>query len=226
MDKTGLKRIKAAARIADEALLEVVAFLKPGVKERSIAGRLLEGIRRRGGDGFSFRPIVASGARSAMPHGRASGKRVRRGEIVVVDFGVKFKGFCSDITRTFVMGKPSKRQRRLFNILKSAQQKAIEAVSAGVQCSAIDAVSRGFLRGRGLDRYFIHGTGHGIGRKVHEAPKISRKNENRLRAGTVITIEPGIYFKGWGGMRIEDMVLVLRSGCRVITKFPKELRIR
>ncbi len=176
----------------------------------------------------AFRIIVASGKRSVNPHACPTEKKIKVGEHVVVDFGALCQGYCSDITRTFFVGKPSKRQRKIYRIVKNAQLKAIKTVKAGVRCCEIDRVARDYIKQRCSVRCyvrqekcpgdcFIHTTGHGIGRKVHQKPKISLKNRGRLKAGQVITIEPGIYIKGWGGMRIEDMVEVTRKGSRVLT---------
>ena len=165
----------------------------------------------------AFRIIVASGARATKPHGYATNKKIKTGELVVVDFGALYQGLRSDITRTFVIGKPTAKQKKVLAIVRKAQQKAIAAVKAGQESRLVDRAARNYITKRGFGKYFIHTTGHGVGRKVHEAPKISRKNKNRLRAGQVITIEPGIYIKGWGGVRIEDMVLVTKKGCKVLT---------
>ena len=212
-----IKAIKRAADIAQRALIKALPLLKAGVRERDFARALRKLILQFGGDGFSFLPIVASGLRSTMPHGRASKKRMKAGDTVVVDFGVKYKGFCSDLTRTYVIGKPTKKQKRIYAILKRAQSAAIKAAKVGALCSKIDKAARDIMVKSGFGKSFIHSTGHGIGQKVHEPPKISKGNKNVLKSGTVITIEPGIYIKGWGGVRIEDMVEVTKNGCRVLT---------
>lgn len=193
---------------------------EPGDTEKKVAGRIeafLKGFDAKP----AFRIIVASGKRSAKPHGFATAKKIRKGEIVKIDFGALYKGWRSDITRTFFVGKPAKRQKKIYEIVKVAQLKAIKAVKAGVECRMVDRAAREYMRMHKIDRHFIHSTGHGIGRKVHENPKINLRNHNKLKAGSVITIEPGIYIKGWGGVRIEDMVLVGKNGCEVLTKVPK-----
>ncbi len=220
-----LNNIKTAIKITEKALADALKFIRPGATESFIAKHLFQRVKTYGGDGFSFRPIVASGSRSALPHGRASNKKLMRGETVVVDFGVKYKGFCSDMTRTFVVGTPSKKQKRIYKILLMAQKKAILAVKAGIPAKIVDKAARDHIQSHGLGKYFIHSTGHGIAKKVHEAPKISKRNGNMLKSGTVVTIEPGIYLKGWGGMRVEDMLLITRSGGELLTKFSRELRI-
>ena len=219
-----LRLIRGAARIAERALADSLFLLKPGISEKDISRQLYRRVKFHGGDGFSFRPIVASGGRSALPHGRASEKKLRRGEIVVVDFGVRLGGFCSDMTRSFVIGKPSRKQSRIYGTLISAQNAAVKKIKDGARACDIDRAAREVINKRGFGPSFIHSTGHGIGRKVHEPPKISRKNRNMVRSGTIVTVEPGIYIKGWGGMRVEDMFLVRRSGSLPLTAFPRGLK--
>ena len=164
----------------------------------------------------AFRIIVASGKRSALPHGYATKKVIRRGDLVVIDFGALYRGFRSDFTRTVVAGKPTARQLKIMAVVKEAQKRAIKKVKAGVRCAEIDRAARGYIEKSGFGKYFVHSTGHGICRKTHEAPKLSRKNRRKVSAGKVITIEPGIYIKGFGGVRIEDMVLVTPQGARIL----------
>ncbi len=209
---------RTAARIADAVLADL--NITVGLSEKNIASQiknLLKSFKARP----AFRIIVASGKRSALPHGRATNKRIRQGDLVVIDFGALYNGYRSDISRTFIVGKPSPRQKKIYQIVKQAQLKAIKATKAGQACSKVDAAARDYITKQGFGKYFIHSTGHGIGRKVHQAPKISKRNRHRLRNGMVITIEPGIYIKGWGGVRIEDMVEVTQLGCRVLTKAKK-----
>jgi len=214
MNKSQLKAVK----IADHVLARL--RVRAGQREKEIARQIRELLR-----GFaarpSFRIIVASGKRSARPHGFASDKMIRKGDLVVIDFGALYNGYRSDMTRTFVVGKPSLKQRKIYRVVREAQKRAIKAVRAGQACSEIDRAARQYIEDQGFGEYFIHSTGHGIGRRVHQAPKISKRNRHRLKKGMVITIEPGIYIRGWGGVRIEDMVLVTRSGCRLLTRAPK-----
>lgn len=188
-----------------------------GQKEKEVANQIKTLLKEYGARP-AFRIIVASGKRSAKPHGFASKKRIKRGDLVVIDFGALYNGYRSDITRTFVIGRPTQKQRKVFRIVREAQRRGIKAVKAGRTCCEVDRAARGYIEKRGFGKNFIHTTGHGIGKKVHQAPKISKRNRNRLRMGMVITIEPGIYIKGWGGVRIEDMVLVTERGCKVLTK--------
>lgn len=201
--------------------------LKAGQTEKEIAAWITHELQARGAEP-SFDLIVASGVRSLDPHARPSNKRLRAGDQVVVDLGAKYKGYCSDLTRTFFIGKPTAKFNHLFNVVKAAQQRAIKAVKAGVYCREVDLAAREYIK-----RYcfklcrisekkcpgdcFIHTTGHGVGIKIHQHPRISMKSRAKLKAGMVITVEPGIYVKGWGGIRIEDMVLVTQRGARVLT---------
>jgi Xaa-Pro aminopeptidase len=186
--------------------------------ELAVAAFIKQKLKDHGMHGHSFRIIVASGRRSALPHGHASRKKIKCGELVVLDYGALLDGYCSDFTRTLVIGKPTRRQKFLLDAVKSAQRVALKKVRAGVSCYTVDAAARDYLKKHGLHHYFIHTTGHGIGGKVHQAPRISSKNRRRLRLNEVITIEPGIYIKGYGGVRIEDMVLVKHNGYELLTK--------
>jgi len=218
-----IDRYIGAVRITEKALKKVLPLIREGVSERDIASELRRLVISLGADKFSFIPIIASGKRSALPHGRATGRKLKKGDLVVVDFGVVYGGVCSDLTRTYVVGKPGIKHRRLYQAIKTAQKKAISRIRPGVPASEVDSAARGYLKKKGLDRYFIHTTGHGLGRKIHEAPKISRGNNNPLREGMVLTVEPGVYFKGWGGLRVEDMVVVTKRGCTLLTSFPRSL---
>ncbi|MFH1826287.1 MAG: M24 family metallopeptidase [bacterium] len=208
------KNQRKAVQITKKTLKQLV--IKPGLTEKQVAGQI-KSILAKHKAKPSFKTIVASGKRSALIHGFASNKRIKQGELVMVDFGVEYHGFRSDITRMFVMGKPTKKQRKLLAIVKMAQAKAVRAVRAGKKCCEIDKLARDHVSECGYGKKFVHSTGHGVGREIHQAPKLSMKNNRRLKVGQVITIEPGIYLKGWGGVRIEDMVLVTKSGCRVLT---------
>lgn len=205
-------------RKAVDITLRVLKVLRveAGLSENSVARQIFFELKKYGARP-AFRTIVASGKRSAMPHGYAGKKIIRRGDFVVVDFGANYKGFRSDITRTFIIGKPTPKQKKIYSVAAAAQKKAIRGIKAGAVCREIDLLARDYIKKNGFGDYFIHNTGHGIGTRVHQAPKLGRKNRHKLKAGQIITIEPGIYIKGWGGVRIEDMVLVTRTGCRLLT---------
>jgi len=206
VNKNQLKAIQIAKQILQS--------IKPrvGIAEKELAQEIRKLLKKHGARS-AFRILVGSGENAAIPHCYATNKKIMPGELVMVDFGANYKGYCSDVTRTFVMGKPNKKQKKLLSLVKAAQKKAIKQVKAGVKCSIIDKVARDHLKGH----YFIHSTGHGVGKKVHQKPRISLASKERLKAGQVITIEPGIYIKGWGGVRIEDMVLVTKRGCKILT---------
>lgn len=220
------KAQKKTISIAIKVLRKIVKFIKPGLKEIEIAKEIKRLIKKFGGEKQAFRVIVASGRRSALVHGFATNKRIKKNEIIVIDFGVYYKGFCSDITRTFVLGKANSKMKKIHNLLLKSQKNALTSVCAGVKCKKIDQKARSLIKKSGLGRYFKHSLGHGIGRKVHQRPKIGPKNERYLNNGTVITIEPGIYMLTWGGMRIEDMVLVTKTGYKLLTKFSHKLEIK
>lgn len=216
---------KKAIRIAEKVFSNLKSILKPGLSEKDVAYKIKRLLKKYGAKKESFRMIIASGKRSAKIHGFASNKRIKKGEIVMLDFGALYKGYRSDITRTYVLGKPTKRQKRIYSILLKAQRNAIKKVKAGVPCEIVDSAARSIIKNAGYGKNFKHSIGHAIGRKTHEAPKISPKNRGLLKAGMVITIEPGIYIKGWGGMRIEDMLLVTKKGCKLLTKVKRSLHL-
>ena len=222
-DAAEVRVIRNAVQLGCELFDVVLAHMRPGVKETDISAELEYAARRAGADGMSFETIVASGFRSALPHGRASSQLVPRSGFVVLDFGVILEGYCSDMTRTVHMGKPSARARRMSDVLREAQQAAREAVSPGTQVGDVDRAARSFLRGAGYDRYFTHSTGHGVGLEIHEAPRVARGQSDVLAPGMVITVEPGIYLPGEGGIRIEDMVAVTETGHELLTSTKREL---
>jgi len=211
-----LKNQLKAIEIVKQIIKEIPLWLKVGIKEKDLSEKIKRALKKQGAKP-AFRTIVASGKRSAKPHGFATNKKIKKGELVVVDFGAKYRGFCSDLTRTFVMGKPTEKQKRVIEAVKAAQKVAISKIRPGIQACKVDQAARNYLEKKNLAQYFIHSTGHGIRNKVHEAPKLSKKNKNKLREGQVVTVEPGVYIKGWGGVRIEDMVLVTKSGAKILT---------
>lgn len=218
MNKKRIAKLRKVARIPPIICRELKRVIVPGVSEEQVAAYIKKRLKEFGATKPSFRIIVASGKRSVLMHGWATKKKIKKGELVMVDFGALLDGVRSDYTRTYVVGKPNKRQQRLFKAVKTAQRRAIAKVSDGVTCSTVDLAARNYLRKLGLGKYFVHTTGHGIGIKTHETPKISEKNYTKLKAGMVITIEPGVYLKGVGGVRIEDMVLVKKNGCEILTR--------
>jgi Xaa-Pro aminopeptidase len=224
-DKHELALLRTSIEIASNAFLHILELIKDGVTEKEIALELEGLIKRKGADTLGFDIIVASGKRSALPHGRASGKQIERGEFVLIDFGAEFRGYHSDQTRTIVCGNPSSEQQKIYQIVKEAHDQAIEKVRPGVPISEVDGAARDHIQNQGYAEYFGHGTGHGIGLAVHEAPVINGENKGLIEEGMVFTIEPGIYIPDWGGVRIEDMVLVTPHGTEVLTYLPAQVTV-
>ena len=224
-DDGEIGRIKEAIVRAERGYEENRAMLAPGVSEAEAALGLEFNIRKSGSLKVPFDIIVASGKRAALPHGIASEKTIKRGETLVVDFGGEAYGYQSDITRSGVVGKASRRQAEIYRIVAEAQMSAIEAVRPGVRCKDVDLAARGYIASKGYGDNFGHGLGHGVGLEVHEAPNISPMSEDEVRPGMVFTIEPGIYIPGWGGFRIEDMVLVTEDGSEVLTALPRDIKL-
>ena len=218
-----MEKIKEAIRIASRAFLEAVPRLRPGAKERAVADTLDWRMKKRGGEGNAFPTIFASGERAALPHGGATQKRVVSGETVVVDFGVCFQGYNSDETQTIILGRPDREQRRVYETVLRAQEKAMNAIRPGVSVRRIDAAAREVIARAGYGKFFGHGTGHGVGLAVHEEPAISLKGRGVVEEGMVFTVEPGVYIPGWGGVRLEDMVVVTGQGYEKLTALSKKL---
>ncbi|MFC4771089.1 M24 family metallopeptidase [Enterococcus hermanniensis] len=224
-DDAEIAIIEKACAIADEGFEHVLKMIRPGMTEIEVANQLDFFMRSLGASGTSFETIVASGARSALPHGVASEKVIEQGDMVTLDFGCVYQGYVSDITRTFAIGDPGQEMKAIYQIVYEAQQKVIDVARAGVTGAQLDAVARDFITQAGYGEAFGHSTGHGIGMEIHEGPNISRSNDEELMIGNVITDEPGIYIAGLGGVRIEDDLLILAEGNRILTQSPKELII-
>lgn len=205
---------KAGCGLFEIALKHIAA----GVPEMEVAAQLELAARRAGADGMSFETIVASGKRSALPHGRATSAKLPKRGFCTLDFGVLLKGYCSDMTRTVHLGKPTSKEWDVYHRVLDAQIAAVEAVRPGATCGDVDEAARSVLRSAGLDKFFSHSTGHGVGLEIHEGPRVASKQTQVLEAGMVITIEPGVYIPGEFGIRIEDMVLVTDKGGDVLTK--------
>jgi len=220
-----LALIARAVGISDRVYGEILPLLRPGVQELDMAAEISYRHRRHGADGDAFVPIVASGSRGAVPHARATARRIRSGEFVTLDFGCVVDGYCSDLTRTVAVGRIGREQRAVYTTVLTAQREAIDAVRAGMAASELDAVARSHIAAQGYGRYFTHSLGHGIGLRIHERPRVSHLSSERLQVGSVITIEPGIYIPERCGVRIEDDVVVTSSGCTVLTRAPKELMV-
>ena len=221
-DEDELESIRAAVRLGASLFERAREVLRLGVKEVEVAAEMEYAARRAGAEQMSFPTIVAAGPRSAMPHGRASDQVIAAGGFVVCDFGVILKGYCSDQTRTVWMGAVTEEARQVYEAVLRAQQAAIHAVRPGVSVAEVDAAARKVLTEAGLGKNFTHSTGHGVGLEIHEAPRIAAGQREVLRPGMVITIEPGVYFPGKWGVRIEDMVAVGLGGCEILTPTSKD----
>lgn len=220
-----IELIREAVRIADDAFSEILQFISVGQTEAEIALHLEFSMRQAGASGPSFDFIAASGWRSAMPHGVASSKKVQQGEFLTLDYGAIYQGYCSDITRTVCLGEPDEKQRALYDTVLAANRAGIAAVRPGLTGKEVDAAARKLIEDAGYGEYFGHGLGHSVGLAIHEGPNLSPREERVLEPGMVVTVEPGIYLPDYGGVRIEDMVLVTEQGCEVLTKAPKDLII-
>lgn len=217
--------IEKACTIADEGFEHVLKMIRPGMTEIEVANQLDFFMRSLGATGTSFDTIVASGVRSALPHGVASTKTIEQGDLITLDFGCVYQGYVSDITRTFAIGDPGQQLKDIYQIVLEAQQKVIDVAQAGVTGAQLDAIARDFITEAGYGDAFGHSTGHGIGMEIHEGPNITRFNDEPLKVGSIITDEPGIYVAGLGGVRIEDDLVILADGNRILTHSPKELII-
>jgi len=222
-DEDELAVMAEAAKLGDDLFTHMLGVIRPGQTETEVAAELEYQARVRGAEGMSFDSIVASGFRSALPHGRASQAKLPRHGLLTLDFGVILKGYCSDMTRTVCLGKPTAREREVYEAVLEAQEAAVAAVVAGAECGVVDEAARSVLRRAGMAEAFSHSTGHGVGLEIHEGPRIGAGQKNKLAPGMVITIEPGVYFAGEFGVRIEDMVAVTRTGGTVLTHSPKAL---
>ena len=219
-DENEIKLMRKAAELTSEGMRVAGEVVAAGVKEYEVAAEIEYAMRKQGSSGTAFETIVASGLASAFPHGGCSDRKIREGDLVVVDMGATYKFYRSDMTRTFVAGKPSAKQKKLYEVVRAAQDKAVEAMKQGVEAMDVDAAARKVLVDAGYGEHFVHGLGHGVGLDIHEPPTLSPDSEDVLAAGNVVTVEPGIYLVGYGGVRIEDTVLVQRNGAEKLTNGP------
>ncbi|MBB3906812.1 Xaa-Pro peptidase family protein [Anoxybacillus rupiensis] len=220
-----IKILKEAAEIADAAFNHILQFIRPGVREIEVAHELEFFMRKQGAISSSFDIIVASGYRSALPHGVATDKIIEKGEFVTLDFGAYYHGYCSDITRTVAVGEVSDELKKIYDIVLKAQLRGMEGIKPGMTGKEADALTRDYISEQGYGEHFGHSTGHGIGLEIHEGPTLSVRSDVRLEPGMVVTVEPGIYIAGLGGVRIEDDTVVTADGNDPLTRSPKELII-
>jgi Xaa-Pro aminopeptidase len=220
-----LAKIQKACDISDKVFAKMLSVIKPGMKELDLSAEITYAHKKLGALKDSFEPIVASGWRAALPHGIATNKVIEKGDIVTLDFGCVYDGFCSDITRTIAVGDPGDELKKIYSIVYNAQLKAIDAARSGISSKSVDSVARDFITSHGHGENFGHGLGHGLGIEVHEMPGLSQRMDITLAENSVVTIEPGIYVEGLGGVRIEDDVTLKPDGCLVMNRSPKELII-
>ena len=222
-DADELALIEAANGIAIRALERTIPQLRAAMTELQVAGVLEKSLRDEGSEGFPFESIVASGPRSALPHARSTSREIQSGDFLLLDFGAETEGYCADVTRTFVMGRAAPEQRAIYDVVRAANETASHHVRAGMSGRDADAIARDYIEQRGYGDLFGHSLGHGLGLEVHEAPRLARTAEGALAEGAVVTIEPGIYRPGWGGVRIEDDVFLGPNGPKILTSFTHEL---
>ena len=215
--------IARACAVSDAAFAKLLPLLRPGARERDVARQLEELLYRHGADAIAFESIVASGLNSALPHARPALRPIAPGDLIVFDFGARVDGYCADITRTVVVGRASAAQRRLYGAVREVQAAAVEALRAGVRCADVDGAAKRAIAAAGYGKYPTHSLGHGLGLAVHEGPFLRARSDELLAAGQVVTVEPGIYLPGFGGVRIEDTVVIEEQGCRVLTSTSREM---
>lgn len=221
-DEQELQLIRQAARIADQAFAHILTLVKPGVSERELANELEYQMKKLGATGPSFDTIVASGPRSSLPHGVASERKLQHGDLITFDFGAVYQGYCSDLTRTVALGKVDPELEKIYEIVLRAQERALDQIRPGLAGKEADRLARQVIEEAGYGPRFGHSTGHAIGLEIHEEPSLSPRSDVLLREGMVVTVEPGIYLPGRGGVRIEDDVHLVAGGLEVLTSSPKE----
>ncbi len=224
-DDEEIQLLKKAAQIGDEAFAEILSLIKPGVTEKDLERELEYLMKKKGALSSSFPIIVASGPRSSLPHAIPTDRKISKGDFITLDFGALYEGYCSDMTRTVVVGQPNQKQREIYQLVLEAQESGVRAVRAGVMGKEVDQAARNVIARAGYGDYFGHGLGHGIGLEIHEDPVLNPRSDHLLSVGSVVTVEPGIYLPHWSGVRIEDSVVVRPEGCEIITQTTKELII-
>lgn len=221
-DASELAILRDAAKLISEVMNRIIPSIRPGISELELAGEIELAMKRKGASGASFETIVASGPRSAWAHARPTSKPLRKNELVVLDQGAILRGYCSDMTRTVFLGRATARVRRLYRAVLEAQEAGRSAIRPGVMAGEVDSAARRVLKGYGLAKYFTHSTGHGVGLEIHESPRLARGEKTLLEEGMVVTVEPGVYLEGLGGIRIEDDVVITPTGAATLTTTPRE----
>jgi len=222
-DPTEVDAIEKAAELTDAGVQAAIDAIKPDIREYEVAAEMEYAMRKLGSDGVAFDTQVASGPRSAFPHGGCTDRKIRKGELIVIDLGARYNSYNADVSRTFIIGKPSPRQKRIYDVVFEAQQNAFENMKAGIKACDVDAAARKTIEEAGFGKYFVHGLGHGVGLDIHEAPSLNPEGKEILKVGNVVTDEPGIYIVGYSGVRIEDTVRVHKDKAERLTKADCEL---
>jgi len=222
-DPSEISLMKKAAELTSRGMKKAAEIIGAGISEREVAAEIEYEMRKKGSDGVAFDTIVSSGLNSAFPHGGCGDRVIKKGDLVVIDIGAKYRDYCSDLTRTFIIGKPSSKQFQIYEAVRKAQELALKSARAKVEAREVDRIARDYISKAGYGEYFVHSLGHGVGLDVHELPTLSPKSKDVLVEGNVVTIEPGIYIPGFGGVRIEDTVLILKDGVEKLTESPIQI---
>jgi Xaa-Pro aminopeptidase len=219
-----IAKTAASLALAEEVFSDVVKRIRPGMTEKEVAWRMEKGMREAGAESLSFPSIIAAGPNSALPHAVPTDRRIRNGEPIIIDWGARLDGYCSDTTRTIILGEPDDTFLKVYNTVLQAQQRAIATIKAGINSKSVDAAAREYIREQGFAGKFGHGLGHGTGLAVHEAPRLNPVRDTILQSGMIVTVEPGIYLSEWGGVRIENQVVVEPDGPRVLNRLKTSYR--
>lgn len=222
-DPSEISLMKKAAELTSRGMEKAAEVIEAGISEREVAAEIEYEMRKKGSDGVAFETIVSSGPNSAFPHGDCGDRVIKKGDLVVIDIGAKYRAYSSDLTRTFIIGKPSSKQFQVYETVRKAQDLAVKSARAKVEAKEVDRVARDYISKAGYGEYFVHSLGHGVGLDVHEPPTLSPKSTDVLVEGNVVTIEPGIYISRFGGVRIEDTVLILKDGVEKMTESPIQI---
>jgi len=220
-----LDNIRKAQEIADKTVQYILNFIKPGIMEIELSIEMEYYAKKLGAEAIAFEPIIVSGKRSSLPHGKPSDKKLEIGDLITIDFGCVYRGYCSDMTRTFILGEVDAKAKEIYSIVLEAQERALQVLKSGIMAKDADMAARNFIAEKGYAENFGHGLGHGLGRLVHEAPRLSPTSEDVLLENMVVTVEPGIYVPGFGGVRIEDLVIIKNDGIENLTKTDKNITI-
>lgn len=224
-DESEIENIRKGVQLCDLAFDHITRFIKPGMREKEIGLELEYVMKKNGADGIKENHVIASGERSSLPHGQATNRIVSQGEFVKMDFGAKVNGYYTDFTRTVVLGEPTEKQKKVYDIVHHAQEATLQKMGPHKVCNELDEIGRSIIRNEGYGDHFGHSLGHSLGLHIHEKPAMRSTDDTVLQPGMVLTVEPGIYISGWGGVRIEDLVVIREDGIENLTKAVKELQV-